>query len=122
MNATNYLEVKLAEHVAGIAPYTMPSTLFIHLHTADPTEIGTVSECTDPQYVRQAITFTGLGGGQVANSNLIRFDDCGAVTLTHCSISDGTNRLLYGALDAPAVMADGQPYEIPIGNFVFAVL
>lgn len=60
---TNYLENALFNHVLRDTPYTSPSTLYVALHTADPTEVGATGEVSGSSYARQAITFVAPTDG-----------------------------------------------------------
>jgi hypothetical protein len=121
-NATDYLEDKLVRHALGITAFTMPATVKVHLHSSDPTETGAVGEIAGGTYAAATTTFSALAGGSASNAALIRWNDCGAVTLTHFTISDGTNKLFYGVLTTPVTLAAGQPFEIPLGNLVVTFL
>jgi hypothetical protein len=116
MNASNYLEQKIAEHTLGIAAFTMPASLFIELHTADPTEVGNVAPVSGGSYVRKAATFQWDGvNGWGENVALIRWDDLPAATITHISIKDAVsagNTLYYGALTASRTVGAGGSFEI----------
>ena len=37
---SNYLEEKLLDHTLGTSAYTTPSTVYLALHTAVPTDAG----------------------------------------------------------------------------------
>jgi hypothetical protein len=118
MNITNYLEDKLSKHCAGLTAFAMPAAFEIHLHTADPTETGAVAEVANAPYAPKPVTFAAAANGVTQNAALIRWDDIGATTVTHFSISDGTNRLFYAALSASVVVGAGQPLEIPANAIV----
>ncbi|PEJ57384.1 hypothetical protein CN692_13300 [Bacillus sp. AFS002410] len=72
-NLTNYAQAKLLDHVLGTTAFTKPTTIYVSLHTADPTETGsTAAEIVGNGYVRQAITFaagTNAAGIATALSN-----------------------------------------------------
>jgi hypothetical protein len=121
--ATDYLEEKIRKHTLGIAAFTMPSTVYLALHTADPTEAGNIAECSGGGYSRQAVTFAD-GGSNATNSALVRFNSVGAVTVTHSSIWDaatGGNALIYNALASPQTLLAGQPLEFAIGDVIVGV-
>ncbi len=121
--ATDYLEEKIRKHILGIAAYAMPATVFLALHTADPTEAGNVAECVGGGYSRQPVTFAD-GGSNASNSALVRFNSVGAVTVTHSSIWDaatGGNPLIYNALVTPQALQAGQPLELAIGDVIVGV-
>lgn len=72
MSASNYLENKMLDHVFGNTPYTAPATIYVALHTADPTEAGSVGEVSGGSYARVALTnnttnFPNASAGSKAN-------------------------------------------------------
>jgi hypothetical protein len=57
MAMTRYLRKKLGDHSIGKASFTMPTTVYLALFTADPTDAGTLTnEATGTGYGRIAIT------------------------------------------------------------------
>lgn len=72
MSASNYLENKMLDHVFGNTPYTPPATIYVALHTADPTEAGSVGEVSGGSYARVGFTnnttsFPNASGGSKSN-------------------------------------------------------
>ncbi|MFD0825863.1 phage tail fiber protein [Neobacillus sp. M.A.Huq-85] len=124
LSLTNYLEGKLAEHVLRNVAYTPPTTLFVALHTADPTEAGNVAEVTTAaytSYARKQVTFNANSNGMCASAADISWNIDGAgVTIAHISIWDSlsgaTNPLFYGPLNASKTMANGEVFRIPAGS------
>ena len=64
---SNFLENKILLHVLANTSYTSPSTVYLGLHTADPTETGAVGELSGNGYARQSATFTEDTNGLVDN-------------------------------------------------------
>jgi hypothetical protein len=121
--ATDYLEEKIRKHILGITAFAMPVTVYVALHTANPTETGAVAECAGGGYARQACAFTD-GGSSASNTATVRFNSVGAVTVTHYSLWDAVtlgNPLLYSALDTPQVLLANQPLEFNAAALVVAV-
>lgn len=56
MSASNYLENAVLNFVLGGVALTAPATVYLALHTANPTEDGSVGEVTGGSYARVAIT------------------------------------------------------------------
>lgn len=127
---SDFLENELLDHVFGGAAYTAPTTLYIALCTADPTDSGTGSSITEPSgngYSRTSVTanstnFPASSGGAIANGTVI---DCGTAsggswgTITHIAICDASsagNVIAHADLDASKVIADGDSFEIAIGD------
>ena len=79
---SNYLEEKLLDHTLGTSAYTHPSTVYLALHTADPTDAGSGAEV---DVARQACDL--LYHTQVTTSKAVLAGDtitvaAGAVTVT----------------------------------------
>lgn len=113
-NATNYLETNIVKHALGVTSFTMPTSLYLALHTADPTEVGNVSEVTGGSYARQAIVFE-FNTPAVENNGIVRFDDMPACTVTHFTIWDAVtsgNCLIYGSLTSSIVLGAGSSVEL----------
>lgn len=119
---TNYLESKLAQHVLKNTAYTAPTTLYIALHTADPTETGAVSEVTTgayPAYVRKAVTLGAESSGSCVSSADLTWDTFTALTVSHISVWDAAsagNALFYGPLGASKTMASGDSFRLASGQ------
>lgn len=120
-NMTDYLERKLLNHCLCNSAYTPPSTVYIALFTADPTDTGDltneVTTAGGTLYARQAVAFTALTTettGQTANTAQIEFPEAGAAwgTVTHLGIMDSDvegsgNMLFHGALTTARVVDAG---------------
>lgn len=109
----------------GMLGSTVPGSLYIALHTADPGESGTqtTSETAYTNYARIAVARSAGGwtvaGDTVTNAAIVNFAQCGATpgaALTHYSVGkavSGTGEiLLKGALSTPltVVANQTQPY------------
>jgi hypothetical protein len=123
LSLTNYLEGKLAEHVLRNTAYTPATTLYVALHTADPTEVGNVAEVTTgayTSYARKTVTFNANSGGICASAADLTWNIDGAgVTISHITISDALtagNVLFYGPLNTSKTMANGEIFRIPAGS------
>lgn len=105
MPASNYLRGKVIDGTLRGTTYTAPPSVFISLHTADPTA-GALSatEVVGGWYGRQAGTFAAQStAGQTSNSNAINYNPVtsGPVTVTHFAVWDAAtlgNMLFYGPL------------------------
>lgn len=94
---TNYARSKLTNHLTGKTAFTMPTTVYAALFTADPTLAGTLTNevAASRGYARQAITSTmgtSTGGSVSANAADILFGPDTASnwgTITHIAIMDG---------------------------------
>lgn len=129
-NLTSYLQKKLLDHSLGLASFTMPTTVYCGLHTADPTQAGSVvAEVTTSGsgYARVAITskmnaadpVTGISSNNSAISFGPATSDWG--TVTHVSISDassGGNMLWFGALNIVQTTPIGESVLFSTTQFI----
>ena len=115
-------------NIADNAAASPLTSLYLGLHTADPTAAGsqTSSEATYTNYARVAVVRT-TGGWTVAanvvsNAALVQFPQCGASgnTVTHVSLgtaSSGAGKILYvGALNASLAVANLIQPQFAIGQ------
>ena len=127
MSASNFLELELLDHVLGNAAYTAPATVYIALHTADPTEAGGTGEVASSNaYARVAVTnnatnWPAASGGSKANGTAITFPTptgAGWGLVTHFSILDASssgNTLFSGALTASQTINAGNTVSFGVG-------
>lgn len=127
---SSYLEEALLNFLFRGASLSPPSTLYVALHTADPTEAGlTDDEITGGSYARKSITvgaggvFDAPSGGVIDSNAVITFAtptaDWG--TITHISLWDaasGGNMWLFGALTDAVVVLSGDTIRFPAGSLM----
>lgn len=123
MGASTYLgNVILNGFLRGVA-LTLPSRVYVSLHTADPGDIGAneVSTGSWPAYARQdPAAAAAIGSGfdaasakSTSNAKDMLWsanDGAGAITVTHFAIWDaltGGNCLFAGALSTPRTLNVG---------------
>lgn len=124
---TNYLENKVIDHLLRNTAWVMPTTVYIALFTAAPSEAGGGTEVAGGSYARVQVgpsqsawsaTQGGTSGpssgttGQSANVADITFPAPTANwgTVTHFAIMDaltGGNMLMQTALSVPKVVNSG---------------
>lgn len=109
----------------GILGSTLAGSLYVSLHTADPTDAGTQtsSESAYGGYARVAVARTAGGwtvvDNAVENTALISFPACsgGSSTITHFGIgtaASGAGKLLYKGLLTPTIsITTGITPQIP---------
>lgn len=123
---TDYLEDALLDHVLRNTAYTSPTTVYVGLFTADPTDTGSqANEVTGGSYARQAVTFGAPSGGTVANTGIITFPTATASwgTVTHAAILDAVsagNMLYKGALASSKTVDNGDTVSYAIGALTVA--
>lgn len=127
---TSYLQKKLLDHSLGLATFAMPATVYLSLHTADPTQAGSVANevsVSASGYARAAITskmnaadsVTGISNNNSAIGFGPALADWG--TITHVGISDastGGNMLLFGPLTVVQTTPIGESVQFSSGQFI----
>jgi hypothetical protein len=121
---TSYLQKSLLDAFLDIAPYTMPTALYMSLHTADPGEAGShVNEISTSGtgYARQSI-HTKMGATDAVNGislNLVTLTAGPALTdwgtVSYIGIEDAStagNQCLNGAPTTAKVMTTGESFQL----------
>ena len=119
---SDYLETKVLDHVFGGTAYTAPSTLYISLYTAAPTDStsGTEIGTSGSAYARQTATFT-TSGGTTSNTANIEFSTATSdwCTIVACGVMDassGGNLLAYGTLTSSKTVSSGDVFRFNTGS------
>lgn len=132
MPMSDYLQQQLLTHLLRTGSWTKPTELWIALHTANPTDAGAGAEVTGGGYARVQRdpadanwTDPGATSGLSRNAAVVTFptptgDWAGGADITHFSVWDDEtagNMLIYGPLDDPITVLDGQQAPvIPING------
>jgi hypothetical protein len=126
---SDYLENKLIDHVFRNTSYTIPSTIYVGLLTAAPSDSGGGTEVSGGSYARVQVgpsvsawestngTTSGASsgtGGLTSNDAAITFPTPSANwgSITHFGIFDAVssgNLLFWGALTTPKTVNNGDP-------------
>jgi hypothetical protein len=113
MPSSNYLRGKVIDGSLRSINYTAPTTVFVSLHSSDPTANATpATEVTGTWYTRQTVVFGAQSiAGQTANTNTITYNAVvnGPVTVTHFAVWDAQtlgNMLYFGPLAATKTFSD----------------
>lgn len=129
---TNYLADAILNETLRNTNYVPPVTVYLSLHTADPTRTGShTAEVAVGGYARKAITFAAPADSgtdeQVKNSALVDFGtataDWGIVT--HWGIEDAAtlgNMLYRGALTSSKTVQNGDPVSAAINAIAVDLL
>ena len=117
---SNYLENKILLHVLSNTAYTSPTTVYLGLHTADPTDAGTGTEVSGGSYARQSFAST-ISGNAASNTSAIEFPTATGSwgTVTHVGVWDNLtsgNLLFHGALTNSKTIASGDVFRVPAGD------
>lgn len=120
---SDYLEAALLNHVLRNTAYTSPGTsIYVALHTADPTDAGSGAEVVYTSYARvQVSTWDAPASRATQNTNAVNFPTPGSngdSPVTHIGIWDAStagNLLFYGALNNSKTILNGVDFSIPAG-------
>ena len=118
---SDYLENELLDHVFANAAFTSPTTVYLALYTANPTDAGGGTEVSGAGYARQAITFgTPAAAGLISNTAAVSFTASGGNygTVTGVGIFDALtvgNLLAWDAITS-ATVNDTDTLEFAIGD------
>lgn len=89
---SDYAETNLVDHLLGTNPMTSPSTVYVGLFTAAPSDAGGGTEVAGNGYAREAVTFGAATspGGVASNTGTITFTANGGNwgTITHAGVFD----------------------------------
>jgi hypothetical protein len=114
MSISNYAENKILDHVTGEAAWTMPTTVYVKLHTGDPGEAATSNAATET--TRKAASWSAASSGSIATDATIEWTNVSTTeTYTHWSLWDNStsgNALWTGALSASAAVTAGDTFQI----------
>jgi hypothetical protein len=120
---TDYLEKELLDHICN-ATWNVPTTVFLGLFTADPTDTGAVgTEVVDGAYTRVTITFVTAVTRNVTQKAKVTFPQATADwgTVTHYGIHDAVsagNVLAHGALNTSKTVVNGNTPSVATGEVV----
>ena len=114
MSISNYAELKILDHTTGRLAWTMPTTVYVKLHTADAGEDGTTAAATNA--TRTAVSWSAAASGAIASSAAITWTNVSTTeTYTHWSLWDAStagNCLWTGALASSAAVVAGDTFQI----------
>lgn len=114
MSISNYAELKILEHTTGKTAWTMPTNVYIKLHTADAGEAATTAAATET--TRKVAAWATAASGSIATSGTLEWTNVAATeTFTHWSMWDNLtagNALWTGALSSSAAVTAGDTFQI----------
>lgn len=118
---SNYLENALVNATLRNTSYTSPATVYVSLHTADPTDAATGAEVSGGSYARKSATFAAPSNGVSATSADVTFDQATASwgTITHIGIWDALttgNMLYHTPLTTSKTIDSGDIFKIASGS------
>jgi hypothetical protein len=118
---SDFAEDLLLDWVMTTGTATRPTTWYVALYTAAPSDSGGGTEVSTGGYARQSVTFAAASGGTTSNSGSVSFTASAANygTVTHMGIFDAStsgNLIWHGALTASKVIDDGDTLQFDAGN------
>lgn len=127
MASSDYLEQRTVDFwLRANAEFstTSPTTVYIALYTAAPSDSGGGTEVSGGSYARESVTFTAMTGvttGLTSNTAEVSFTQATASwgTVTHIGIMDavsGGNLLYHGALTASKLVDTNDTFKIAAGD------
>lgn len=112
--ASDYLEDEFLDHALGTGAWTSPAGVWVQLHTADPTDVGTTAVATES--TRQSISFGAASGGSATSSATVSWTSvAGSETYSHFSLWDAStagNCLFTGALNSSVTVTAGDNFDL----------
>jgi len=119
---SDYLEDKLLKHAFTNTSYTSPSSLYVALYTAAPTDAGGGTELSGSGYAREAVSFSVSGTTTLAtNSAAVEFDAATGSwgTIVAVGIFDAStsgNFMAWADLTTSKTIDTGDIFRIPAGD------
>ena len=121
-NISDYAEKLVLDWLMTTGAATRPTTWFLALYTAAPSDAGGGTEVSAGGYARQAIAFSAAAtpGGTTSNSALVEFTASASWgSVTHIGIFDvitAGNLLWHGAMTDARTIGDGDKLEFAAGT------
>ena len=118
---SDYLELKVLDHVLSVTAYTMPSNVYVGLSTGSFGEDNSGTELSGNNYTRKEATFSAASSGSITNSATVEFNAATGAwgTITSFGVFDAStsgNLLIYGNFSASKVIAQGDILRINAGD------
>jgi hypothetical protein len=114
MSISNYAELKILDHTTGRAAWTIPTNVYVKLHTGDAGEAGTTNAATET--TRKVAAWSAASSGSIATSATLEWTNVAATeTYSHWSLWDDVsagNCLWTGALSSSAAVTAGDTFQI----------
>ncbi len=118
---TNYLENKLLDHVLNNASFTSPTTVYVGLFTAAPTDTTSGTEVTGGSYARQVLSVSTASDGVVTSDADVNFPQATGNwgTIVALGIHDADtsgNLLMYTDLTTSKTIETGDILKVSSGS------
>ena len=121
---SDFLENAVLDHVFGGTAYTAPSTLYVALFTAAPSDSGGGTEVSGGSYARKSMPdmdISGTSPTQATNGAAVEFVTATGSwgTVTHVGVYDASssgNLMAYATLSSSKAIATGDVFRVPSGD------
>ena len=118
---SDYLELKVLDHVCSVTAYTMPANVYVGLSTGSFGEDNSGTELSGNNYAREEVTFSAASSGAITNSATVEFNAATGSwgTITSFGVFDALtsgNLLIYGNFSASKVIAQGDILRVNAGD------
>jgi hypothetical protein len=127
-NLSNFAEKLVLDFLMTTGAAVRPTSWFLALYTAAPSDAGGGTEVSGAGYVRKAVTFGAAAtpGGTTSNTGVVSYTAVGGVygVVTHCAIFSavsGGNMLWHGAMVAPRTINDSDTLSFAIGQIALTI-
>ena len=114
MSISNYAELKILEHTTGKTAWTIPSNVYVKLHTGDAGEDGASNAASET--TRKVAAWATASSGAIATSATLEWTNVASTeTYSHWSMWDALtsgNCLWTGALSSSAAVTAGDTFQI----------
>lgn len=117
---SDYLEAAVLDAVLRNTSYTSPTTCYVALYNADPTDADSATEITGNGYVRQSCAFSRTAG-VASNTAAVEYPTATGSwgTVTHVGVRDASsagNLLYHSALTSSKAITTGDIFRVPAGD------
>lgn len=121
MSASNTAENLVLEWLLTTNAVSRPTTWYLAVYTAAPSDTGGGTEVSGFGYARQAITFSAPTAGTLSNNVAVEFDCAGGNwgSITHWAVHTDISAdsiLVYDAMVTPKTINDGDTLRFAIGD------
>lgn len=125
---SDYAEALVLDWLMTAGAATRPTSWYVALFTAAPSDSGGGTEVSGFGYARQAVSFNAASspGGTTDNSGALNFTASGGSwgTITHVGIFDALtvgNLLWWGAITTSKTVDDGDTLTFSAGNITLTL-
>lgn len=120
MSLTNTFETRTLQWLFTADAVTRPTTWYVALFTAAPSDLGGGTEVSGGAYVRKAVTFA-VTGDTASNTAAVEFDAATTTwgLITHAAIFDAStagNMIAYASLTTAKQIDIDDVLRVPAGD------